>query len=52
MADPMFDQAVIDGYVEAGWWGTDPLAKVVAGQRLDPARTPPPMSSSARAGTE
>ena len=31
MADPMFDQAVIDGYVEAGWWGTDPLAKIVAG---------------------
>jgi len=22
MAEPMFAQAVIDAYVDAGWWGT------------------------------
>ena len=31
MAEPMFDQAVIDAYVDAGWWGTHALADLVAG---------------------
>ena len=31
MARSMFDQALIDRYVEAGWWGTRTLAQVVAG---------------------
>jgi acyl-CoA synthetase len=31
MADPMFDQALIQAYVDAGWWGTRSLAEVVAG---------------------
>jgi acyl-CoA synthetase len=31
MATSMFDQGVIDAYVEAGWWGTRTLAQVVAG---------------------
>jgi len=30
MADPMFDQALIDAYVGAGWWGTETLGDVVA----------------------
>jgi acyl-CoA synthetase len=30
MANPMFDQAVIDTYVAAGWWGTETLGDVVA----------------------
>ena len=30
MADPMFDQALIDAYVAAGWWGTETLGDVVA----------------------
>jgi acyl-CoA synthetase len=31
MGDPMFDQALIDAYVAAGWWGTETLGDVVAG---------------------
>jgi acyl-CoA synthetase len=31
MATSMFDQARISAYVEAGWWGTQTLAQVVAG---------------------
>ena len=30
MAEPMFAQAVIDAYVDAGWWGTHALADLVA----------------------
>jgi len=30
MAHPMFDQALIDAYVAAGWWGTETLGDVVA----------------------
>jgi acyl-CoA synthetase len=30
MANPMFDQALIDAYVAAGWWGTETLGDVVA----------------------
>jgi acyl-CoA synthetase len=30
MAHPMFDQALIDSYVAAGWWGTETLGDVVA----------------------
>src|SRR3984957_13017842 len=43
MAEPMFAQAVIDAYVDAGWWGTDALADLVAGHAAtrpdDPAYT-------------
>jgi acyl-CoA synthetase len=31
MGDPMFEQALIDAYVDAGWWGTETLGDVVAG---------------------
>jgi acyl-CoA synthetase len=31
MGDPMFDQALIDAYVGAGWWGTETLGDIVAG---------------------
>lgn len=30
MATSMFDQSLINDYVEAGWWGTQTLAQVVA----------------------
>jgi acyl-CoA synthetase len=30
MAHPMFDQALFDAYVAAGWWGTETLGDVVA----------------------
>jgi acyl-CoA synthetase len=30
MGDPMFDQVLIDAYVDAGWWGTETLGDVVA----------------------
>jgi acyl-CoA synthetase len=32
---PMFDQALIEAYVSAGWWGTRTLADVVAGHATD-----------------
>ena len=51
MADPMFDQAVIDGYVEAGWWVMNLSGQDGGRPAPRPVRTPPPMSSSARAGT-
>ncbi len=34
MADPMFDEALVQAYVDAGWWGTRSLAEVVAGHAM------------------
>src|ERR1700733_4585393 len=40
MAEPMVAQAVIDTYVDAGWWGTHALADLVVGHA--PARPDDP----------
>ena len=48
MADPMFDQAVIDAYVGAGWWGTVTLGDVVAGHAASRPTAPPTSSWTAR----
>jgi acyl-CoA synthetase len=36
----MFDQAVIDEYVAAGWWGTETLGDVVAGHATSRPNSP------------
>jgi acyl-CoA synthetase len=40
MAHPMFDQALIDTYVGAGWWGTVTLGDVVAGHAASRPEAP------------
>jgi acyl-CoA synthetase len=40
MGDPMFDQAVIEAYVGAGWWGTETLGDVVAGHAANRPDSP------------
>jgi acyl-CoA synthetase len=34
VGEPIFDRALIDAYVEAGWWGTRTMADVVAGHAV------------------